>query len=88
MVLASLATIAVAKWAQAFLVPLTAGILIAYALKPVVTALERLHVHRAVAAVLVLAAVSGTIVGAVGLETSPTANTIGTFVSCSRLTAT
>jgi len=66
-VLASLATIAVAKWAHAFLVPLTAGILIAYALKPVVAALERVRVHRVVGAVLVLAALTGIIVGAVGL---------------------
>src|SRR5438046_6809123 len=66
-VLASLAAVAVAKWAQPFLVPLAAGILIAYALKPVVTALERLHVHRAIGAVLVLAALTGLIVGAVGL---------------------
>jgi predicted PurR-regulated permease PerM len=66
-VLASLAAIAVAKWAQAFLVPLTAGILIAYALKPIVSALERFHVHRIVGSVLVLAALSGIIVGAVGL---------------------
>ena len=53
-VLASLAAIAVAKWAQAFLIPLTAGMLIAYALKPVVSALERLHIHRIIGAVLVL----------------------------------
>jgi predicted PurR-regulated permease PerM len=66
-ILAALATIAVAKWAQAFLIPLTAGMLIAYALKPVVGALERLHVHRVVGAVLVLAALTGAIAGAVVL---------------------
>ena len=66
-VLAALATIAVAKWAQAFLVPVTAGILIAYALKPVVSALERWHLHRVIGAVLVLAALTGIIVGVVGL---------------------
>ncbi|HEY2816521.1 MAG TPA: AI-2E family transporter [Casimicrobiaceae bacterium] len=66
-ILATLATIAVAKWAHAFLVPLTAGILIAYALKPVVSVLERWHVHRVIGAVLVLAALSGIIVGVVGL---------------------
>ena len=53
-VLATLAAIAVAKWAQAFLIPLTAGTLIAYALKPVVGTLERLHIHRVIGAVLVL----------------------------------
>lgn len=66
-VLASLATIAVAKWAQAFLIPLTAGMLIAYALKPVVSALERLHVHRVIGAVLVLAALTATIAGGIVL---------------------
>src|SRR4051812_37589046 len=66
-VLAVLATIAVAKWAQAFLIPLTAGILIAYALKPVVSALERWHIHRVVGAILVLAALTGVIVGGVAL---------------------
>src|SRR5437773_6532794 len=66
-VLATLATIAVAKWAQAFLIPLTAGMLIAYALKPVVSALERLHVHRIIGAVLVLAALTGTIAGGIVL---------------------
>jgi predicted PurR-regulated permease PerM len=66
-ILAAIATIAVAKWAQAFLVPLTAGILIAYALKPVVRVLERWHLHRVIGAVLVLAALSGIIVGVVGL---------------------
>jgi len=66
-VLASLAAIAVARWAQAFLIPLTAGMLIAYALKPVVSALERLHVHRVIGAVLVLAALTGTIAGGIVL---------------------
>ena len=66
-ILAAIATIAIAKWAQAFLVPLTAGILIAYALKPVVSVLERWHLNRVIGAVLVLAALSGIIVGVVGL---------------------
>jgi len=66
-VLAALAVIAVAKWAQAFLIPLTAGMLIAYALKPVVGALERLHVHRVIGAVVVLAALTATIAGGIVL---------------------
>ena len=66
-VLATLAAIAVAKWAQAFLIPLTAGTLIAYALKPVVGALERLHIHRVIGAVLVLASLTGVFAGAVVL---------------------
>ena len=66
-VLATLAAIAIAKWAQAFFVPLTAGILIAYALRPVVAALERIHIHRLIGAPLVLAALSGLIAGGIAL---------------------
>src|SRR5439155_12456686 len=57
----------VAKWAQPFLVPLAAGILIAYAVIPCVTRFVRLHVHRANGAILVLEALTGLFVGAVGL---------------------
>ena len=66
-VLATIAAIAIAKWGQAFFIPLTAGILIAYALKPVVAALERIHIHRLIGAPLVLAAVTGVIAGGVAL---------------------
>jgi predicted PurR-regulated permease PerM len=63
--LALLAAIAVAKLAAPFLIPLTAGILIAYALKPLVSVLERLHIHRAVGAALVLAALTSLLVGGI-----------------------
>lgn len=63
-VLAVIATIAAARAAQAFFVPLIAGIVLAYALKPLVTTLERRHIPRAVGAVLVLALVSSLVVGA------------------------
>ena len=46
LVLASLAVIAAAKVAEPVLVPLFAGILLAYPLRPAVNALERLHVPR------------------------------------------
>ena len=63
LVLASLAAIAAAKIAQPFLVPLLAGILLAYPLRPAVNALERLRVPRFGGATLVMAALLG-IVGA------------------------
>jgi predicted PurR-regulated permease PerM len=62
-VLASLAAIAAAKAAQPVLVPLVAGILLAYPLRPAVNALERLRVPRFGGATLVMAALLG-IVGA------------------------
>jgi predicted PurR-regulated permease PerM len=64
-VLALLALIGAAHAAQDFLVPLVAGILIAYALKPLVSALERLHVPRAVGAALMLVAMSIALAGAI-----------------------
>jgi len=63
-ILAGIATVAAAKAAQAFLIPLTAGIVIAYALKPLVRAMERIRIPRPVGAVLVLAAVTGILAGA------------------------
>ena len=63
--LALLAAIAFAKLAAPFLIPLTAGILIAYALKPLVSVLERVHIHRAVGAALVLAALTSLLVGGI-----------------------
>lgn len=45
--------------ARAFLVPLLIGILVSYALRPVVDALGRLHVPRALAAAVVVAGLAG-----------------------------
>jgi len=59
LVLASLAAIAAAKIAEPFLVPLIAGILLAYPLRPAVTALERLRVPRFGGATLVMVALMG-----------------------------
>ena len=64
-VLALLALVAAAQAAQAFLIPLIAGMLIAYALKPLVSALERMHVPRIVGAALVLVAMSTALAGAI-----------------------
>ena len=55
-VLAVLAVIYFLNWAQAVLLPLVFSVLLSYALDPVVTALHRLHIHRAIGAALVLSA--------------------------------
>ncbi|MEJ7667942.1 MAG: AI-2E family transporter [Casimicrobiaceae bacterium] len=64
-VLATLAVVAAAKLAEAFLVPVVVGILISYTLRPLVTGLERLHVHRAVGAAVVLVTLTGALTGIV-----------------------
>jgi len=63
-VLAVIATIVALKWAAPLLIPLTAGMLIAYALRPLVEGLERIRIPRAASAMLVMAAVTALIVGA------------------------
>ena len=63
--LAVLAVVAAAKLAEAVLVPIVVGILISYMLRPLVTGLERVHVHRAVGAAIVLAALTGALTGIV-----------------------
>ena len=47
------------QWAKPFLVPLFVGVLISYALSPVVNWVERIHIPRPIAAVVVLAAFIG-----------------------------
>lgn len=64
-VLAALAVVAAAKLAEAVLVPVVVGILISYTLRPLVTGLERVHVHRAVGAAIVLVALTGVLTGTV-----------------------
>jgi predicted PurR-regulated permease PerM len=49
-----LAVIAAAKATESFIVPVVAGTLLSYALEPVVRGLERIHIHRAIGAALVL----------------------------------
>jgi predicted PurR-regulated permease PerM len=63
-VLAVIGTIVALKWAAPLLIPLTAGMLIAYALRPLVEGLQRIRIPRAASAMLVMAAVSALIVGA------------------------
>ena len=62
-VLAFIATVAAAKAADALLIPLTAGLLLAYALRPLVEGLERVHVPRLAGSAFVLAAVTAALVG-------------------------
>jgi predicted PurR-regulated permease PerM len=59
-VLASVAALATLKWASAFFIPLMLGLIFSYALSPVVDALERLRIPRAIsAAVLILGILGG-----------------------------
>ncbi|NGM87509.1 AI-2E family transporter [Parapusillimonas sp. SGNA-6] len=58
-VLAVIALIFTLQWAREFFIPLVFGILIAYTLNPVVMWLERAHLPRVVATVLVMLALVG-----------------------------
>jgi predicted PurR-regulated permease PerM len=53
-VLATIAVIVVLRWADDFFIPVVAGIFIAYALRPVVDALERVRLPRAISATAVV----------------------------------
>jgi predicted PurR-regulated permease PerM len=64
-VLAVLAVCAAAKIAAAFLVPVVVGMLASYSLKPLVGTLERVHIHRALGAAVVLLVVSAFVIGGV-----------------------
>ncbi len=61
-ILATLATVFALSWAQAFLVPLLLGIVIAYTLNPVVAWLEGVRIPRAAGTVVVMAAVTAAMV--------------------------
>ena len=62
-VLAVIAAVAAAKITEPFIVPVVAGVMLSYALGPLVQRLERVHVHRVIGAAMVLlltiAAVAG-----------------------------
>jgi len=60
-ILALLAVVFALSWAQAFVVPLLLGIVIAYTLNPLVAGLEAVRLPRAVGTVIVMAAVIGAI---------------------------
>ncbi|HEX6793061.1 MAG TPA: AI-2E family transporter [Casimicrobiaceae bacterium] len=66
-VLATLAVLAAAKLASAFLVPVVVGMLASYSLKPLVGWLERLHVHRALGSAVVLLVIAGLVGGGIFL---------------------
>ncbi|MDP3760264.1 MAG: AI-2E family transporter [Ramlibacter sp.] len=60
-VLTVLAVLATLKWASAFLIPVMIGVMFSYALSPIVDALERWRIPRAIsAAVLILGLLGGT----------------------------
>ena len=61
-ILATLATVFALSWAQAFLVPLLLGIVIAYTLNPVVAWLEGVRIPRAAGTVVVMAGVTAAMV--------------------------
>jgi predicted PurR-regulated permease PerM len=67
--LAIFATIFILDWAQAVLIPLVLGLIVSYALAPVVDRLERHAIPRALsAAVLLLAIVGGVAAAAISLR--------------------
>ncbi|HLA74965.1 MAG TPA: AI-2E family transporter [Gammaproteobacteria bacterium] len=58
-ILTAFATMFVLQWGQAFFIPLVVGILITYALSPLVTGLENLKVPRVLGAAIVLITIVG-----------------------------
>ncbi|HSD00379.1 MAG TPA: AI-2E family transporter [Casimicrobiaceae bacterium] len=64
-VLAVFCVIAAAKIASAFLIPVVVGMLASYALEPLVSALARVHIHRALGSAVVLLLLFGAIAGGV-----------------------
>ena len=62
-VLAALAILAVLKWASALFIPLMLGFIFYYALAPVVDAMERVRIPRAVGAGVLILALLGSIGG-------------------------
>jgi predicted PurR-regulated permease PerM len=53
-ILAALALLVLLRYAQELFIPLVLSILIAFALNPFVTLLERIHIHRGIAAAFVV----------------------------------
>jgi predicted PurR-regulated permease PerM len=58
-VLAVVATILVLQYAQSMIIPIVLGVLISYALEPVVAQMTRWHIPRALSAAVVLLALTG-----------------------------
>ena len=61
-ILAVIAVVAALDWAQAFFVSLLIGVVLAYTLNPLVAALERTRMPRAMACMIVMATVIGALV--------------------------
>lgn len=64
-VLAIFATVAAAKIAAPFLIPVVVGVLASYSLKPLVSMLERIRIHRAIGSAVVLLVLTGVFAGGV-----------------------
>lgn len=62
-IIAIVALLYALRWAADFLIPLLFGILLSYTFSPVVSAMERLHIHRAVGAGIVTLALIGSVAG-------------------------
>jgi len=60
-ILAGLAAVIALQYAQSVLIPVVLGILLSYALSPIVTSLARLHVPRALGAAVAVAVLVGSI---------------------------
>jgi len=65
LVIAAAIVIALLRFAEGFFVPLLVGILTSYVFGPLVTALQRIHIPRAIGAALVLGAVTAMSVGGI-----------------------
>ncbi len=59
MIVAVAATLYLLHWAAPVLIPVMLGVLISYALSPLVNALEKVHLHRAMGSALVMAMLIG-----------------------------
>lgn len=64
-VLAVLAVIFALHWAQAVLIPLMLGVMISYALSPLVNLMQKWHIPRAIGAALLLLAIVGGVSSAI-----------------------
>src|SRR6185369_15329452 len=58
-VLTALAVLLVLRWASAFLIPLMLGLMLSYALSPLVDALQRLRIPRAISAAVLIVGLLG-----------------------------
>jgi predicted PurR-regulated permease PerM len=64
-ILASLLGVAMLRWASAFFIPLMVGVLLSYALSPVVDSLERVRVPRSLSAAVLILGLLGAAGGSV-----------------------